>query len=435
MQPDAKKVTFANVAGLKEEKEELEEIVDFLRAPQKYTALGARIPKGVLLVGPPGTGKTLLAKAIAGEAGVPFFSISGSDFVEMFVGVGASRVRDLFEEAKKNAPCIVFIDEIDAVARRRGTGMGGGHDEREQTLNQMLVEMDGFGVNTFVWVNGKGERFYVKYRFAAQEPFDIIDRKEGKRLAGQDPDIAARTLHRRLALGNPIRYEFQVQIMKPEMADQLSFDPLDDTKIWPEDQFPFQKVGMMVLNENPKNFFTDIEQAAFCPANIVPGIEFSADKMLQGRTFSYTDTQRYRIGANFAQLPVNRPVSPVANDQQDGYMAYKNPPGCVNYKPNSLDRNNPQEAPMPRYPGMRYPGGTVQRSVLEKTDDYSQARTRYRSLPDAEKARLADAIGWELAQAPMEIRKRQLDLFAKVSADLANRVSREIYLFETGRKG
>ena len=147
MQPDAKKVTFANVAGLKEEKEELEEIVDFLRAPQKYTALGARIPKGVLLVGPPGTGKTLLAKAIAGEAGVPFFSISGSDFVEMFVGVGASRVRDLFEEAKKNAPCIVFIDEIDAVARRRGTGMGGGHDEREQTLNQMLVEMDCHGGN------------------------------------------------------------------------------------------------------------------------------------------------------------------------------------------------------------------------------------------------------------------------------------------------
>ena len=163
MQPDAKKVTFANVAGLKEEKEELEEIVDFLRAPQKYTALGARIPKGVLLVGPPGTGKTLLAKAIAGEAGVPFFSISGSDFVEMFVGVGASRVRDLFEEAKKNAPCIVFIDEIDAVARRRGTGMGGGHDEREQTLNQLLVEMDGFGVNEGIIV------------MAATNRVDILD--------------------------------------------------------------------------------------------------------------------------------------------------------------------------------------------------------------------------------------------------------------------
>ena len=143
----AKKVTFKNVAGLDEEKEELREIVDFLKEPKKYLMVGARIPKGVLLVGPPGTGKTLLAKAVAGEAGVPFFSISGSDFVEMFVGVGASRVRDLFEEAKKNAPCIVFIDEIDAVARRRGTGMGGGHDEREQTLNQLLVEMDGFSAN------------------------------------------------------------------------------------------------------------------------------------------------------------------------------------------------------------------------------------------------------------------------------------------------
>ena len=144
---DEIKVTFADVAGLKEEKEELEEIVDFLKAPKKYVQVGARIPKGVLLEGPPGTGKTLLAKAVAGEAGVPFFSISGSDFVEMFVGVGASRIRDLFQDAKKNAPCIVFIDEIDAVARRRGSGLGGGHDEREQTLNQLLVEMDGFGVN------------------------------------------------------------------------------------------------------------------------------------------------------------------------------------------------------------------------------------------------------------------------------------------------
>ena len=157
------KVNFSNVAGLVEEKEELEEIVDFLKNPKKYIKLGARIPKGVLLVGPPGTGKTLLAKAIAGEAGVPFFSISGSDFVEMFVGVGASRVRDLFEDAKKNAPCIVFIDEIDAVARRRGTGMGGGHDEREQTLNQMLVEMDGFGVNSGIIV------------MAATNRVDILD--------------------------------------------------------------------------------------------------------------------------------------------------------------------------------------------------------------------------------------------------------------------
>ena len=157
------KVNFTKVAGLEEEKEELEEIVDFLKNPQKYTGVGARIPKGVILVGPPGTGKTLLAKAVAGEAGVPFFSISGSDFVEMFFGVGASRVRDLFEEAKKNAPCIVFIDEIDAVARQRGTGMGGGHDEREQTLNQLLVEMDGFGVNEGIIV------------MAATNRVDILD--------------------------------------------------------------------------------------------------------------------------------------------------------------------------------------------------------------------------------------------------------------------
>jgi len=157
------KITLKEVAGLKEEKEELQEIVDFLREPSKFTKVGARIPKGVLLEGPPGTGKTLLAKAIAGEANVPFFSISGSDFVEMFVGVGASRVRDLFEEAKKNSPCIVFIDEIDAVARRRGTGMGGGHDEREQTLNQLLVEMDGFGVNEGIIV------------MAATNRVDILD--------------------------------------------------------------------------------------------------------------------------------------------------------------------------------------------------------------------------------------------------------------------
>jgi cell division protease FtsH len=181
-----KKTTFKNVAGLDEEKEELREIVDFLRTPKKYTQVGARIPKGVLLEGPPGTGKTLLAKAVAGEAGVPFFSISGSDFVEMFVGVGASRVRDLFEDAKKHAPCIVFIDEIDAVARRRGTGMGGGHDEREQTLNQLLVEMDGFGANEGIIV------------MAATNRVDILDpailrpgRFDRKVLVGR-PDVKGR---------------------------------------------------------------------------------------------------------------------------------------------------------------------------------------------------------------------------------------------------
>lgn len=199
-------VTFAKVAGLQEEKEELEEIVDFLKAPKKYIQVGARIPKGVLLVGPPGTGKTLLAKAVAGEAGVPFFTISGSDFVEMFVGVGASRVRDLFEDAKKNAPCIIFIDEIDAVARRRGTGMGGGHDEREQTLNQLLVEMDGFGVNEGIIV------------MAATNRVDILDpailrpgRFDRKVMVGR-PDVKGREEILKVhAKGKPLSEEIDLQ--------------------------------------------------------------------------------------------------------------------------------------------------------------------------------------------------------------------------------
>ena len=184
--PDARRVTFDNVAGLQEEKEELAEIVSFLKNPEKYTKVGARIPKGVILVGPPGTGKTLLAKAVAGEAGVPFFSISGSDFVEMFVGVGASRVRDLFEEAKKHQPCIVFIDEIDAVARRRGTGMGGGHDEREQTLNQLLVEMDGFGVNEGIIVMAATNRVDIL------DPAILRPGRFDRQVGVGRPDIAGR---------------------------------------------------------------------------------------------------------------------------------------------------------------------------------------------------------------------------------------------------
>ncbi|MBD5158486.1 MAG: ATP-dependent zinc metalloprotease FtsH [Butyrivibrio sp.] len=211
MDPNAKQVNFKQVAGLIEEKEELEEIVDFLKAPKKYISLGARIPKGVLLVGPPGTGKTLLAKAVAGEAGVPFFSISGSDFVEMFVGVGASRVRDLFEEAKKNAPCIVFIDEIDAVARRRGAGMGGGHDEREQTLNQMLVEMDGFGVNAGIIV------------MAATNRVDILDpailrpgRFDRKVVVGR-PDVKGR------------REILEVHVKGKPIADDVNLETIAQT--------------------------------------------------------------------------------------------------------------------------------------------------------------------------------------------------------------
>lgn len=211
MDPSAAKIRFDNVAGLDEEKEELAEIVDFLRTPQKYINVGARIPKGVILTGPPGTGKTLLAKAVSGEAGVPFFSISGSDFVEMFVGVGASRVRDLFEEAKRNAPCIVFIDEIDAVARQRGTGMGGGHDEREQTLNQLLVEMDGFGVNEGIIV------------IAATNRVDILDpailrpgRFDRKVYVGR-PDVKGR------------REILEVHVKNKPLGDDVNLDTVAQT--------------------------------------------------------------------------------------------------------------------------------------------------------------------------------------------------------------
>ena len=211
MDKDGKKINFKYVAGLVEEKEELEEIVDFLKNPKKYIQLGARIPKGVLLVGPPGTGKTLLAKAIAGEADVPFFSISGSDFVEMFVGVGAARVRDLFAEAKKNAPCIVFIDEIDAVARRRGTGMGGGHDEREQTLNQMLVEMDGFGVNSGIIVMAATNRVDIL------DPAILRPGRFDRKVAVGRPDVKGR------------REILEVHVKDKPLSDDVNLDVVAQT--------------------------------------------------------------------------------------------------------------------------------------------------------------------------------------------------------------
>ena len=222
------KVNFTNVAGLEEEKEELEEVVDFLKNPQKYTSVGARIPKGMLLVGPPGTGKTLLAKAVAGEAGVPFFSISGSDFVEMFVGVGASRVRDLFEEAKKNAPCIVFIDEIDAVARRRGTGMGGGHDEREQTLNQLLVEMDGFGVNEGIIV------------MAATNRVDILDP----------------------AILRPGRFDRRIIVDKPDLKGRIDTLKVHSKDVLMDDTVDLEAIGLATSGAVGSDLANMINEAA-----------------------------------------------------------------------------------------------------------------------------------------------------------------------------
>ena len=225
-------IRFADVAGLEEEKEELKEIVDFLRAPQKYIQLGARIPKGVLLVGPPGTGKTYLAKAVAGEAGVPFFSISGSDFVEMFVGVGASRVRDLFEQAKKNAPSIVFIDEIDAVGRQRGTGLGGGHDEREQTLNQLLVEMDGFGINYGVIV------------MAATNRVDILDP----------------------AIMRPGRFDRQVVVGRPDVRGRIAVLKDQSRKKPLGEDVDLEKIGKITAGFTPADLENLMNEAAIYAA-------------------------------------------------------------------------------------------------------------------------------------------------------------------------
>lgn len=294
-------------------------------------------------------------------------------------------------------------------------------------------KMDGFGVNTFVWVNKFGKRRYVKYHFIGQEGYDSIDRKEAKRLAGCNPDIAVGGLYDSIEAGKPVKYEFCVQMMDVEMADSLDFDPLDDTKDWPKSQFPLLKVGMVVLNRNPENYFAEIEQAAFAPANLVPGIEFSADKMLQGRTFAYRDTQRYRIGANYQQLPVNKPIVSVHSDMQDGAMAFEYSKSNTNYKPNSLDCNCPHEVPGPCFPGMYY-AGRAERAAIKKTDDFIQARERYMSLCCDEQDRMVDAIGYELAQCNPCIRKRQLALFEKVSPQLAERIQEQIYLFETNQK-
>ncbi len=283
--------------------------------------------------------------------------------------------------------------------------------------------MDGFGVNTFVWRNKEGKRRFVKYHFLCQKEKEVVDRFEAARLAGEDPDIAGRTLWTSIQKGYPLKYEFCVQMMDPKEAQHLEFDPLDDTKTWPEDQFPLMKVGMLVLNQNPENYFSQIEQSAFAPANLVPGIEFSADKMLQGRTFAYRDTQRYRVGANYAQLPVNRPVIPAHNNMSDGPMNFKIPEGDINYKPNSLAGNCPMESRRPDFSGPCYSGCVVQ-APIHKTDDFSQASLRYASLPEAEQERMAEAMAHDLSDASPGIQKRSLELLNKISPQLCQSVDR-----------
>lgn len=287
--------------------------------------------------------------------------------------------------------------------------------------------IDGFGVNTYVWVNSRGKRRYVKYHWKTMQGVETIDRHEAEILAGLDPDIAVRDLHEAIECGKYPKYELYVQLMDIEEAENLPFNPLDDTKTWPEDRFPLKRVGMMTLNKNPENFFAEVEQSAFCPANIVRGIEFSDDKMLQGRIFSYSDTQRYRLGINFTQLPINKAKCPVDNNNQDGLMRYDYKKGSVNYKPNSLNGNKPIEAPEERVECV-YVEGNITKESIKKTDDFTQAGERYRGLNENEKTALIDNILSELWQVPEKIQRKLIEYFTRCDDEFGDRIAEGLNL-------
>ena len=285
--------------------------------------------------------------------------------------------------------------------------------------------IEGFGVNTFVWVNDKGERRFVKYHWKPALGVETIDRKEAEFLAGADPDIATRDLYDTLKKGETVEYELLVQLMSTKEDCTLDFDPLDATKFWPEDKFPLMKVGRLILDRAPENFFAEVEQVAFCPSNLVPGIEMSADKMLQGRLFAYRDTQRYRVGTNFAQLPINRPKCPVNNNIQDGSMRYFAKSGTVNYDPNTLDDGNPKEAKGMIMP-TEYVSGKIERKTIPNTEDFKQAGDRYRAMTDIEKEHLVDNIANDLWQANEEIQIRAIGNFTKACPEFGKRVAKAL---------
>ncbi|MEW6066812.1 MAG: catalase [Nitrospirota bacterium] len=284
-------------------------------------------------------------------------------------------------------------------------------------------KMEGFGVNTYKWVNDTGKVVYVKYHWKPKAKIETIDRRESTRLSGEDPDIATRDLYDTIASGRTVEYELCVQIM--EIADELKqdFDPLDATKTWPEDKFPLIPVGKMVLNRNPENFFAETEQAAFCPASIVPGIDFSADKLLQGRIFSYADTQRHRLGPNYLQLPINRPKAPVNNNQRDGAMQYA--PyggGTVNYEPNTLAGGMPREAPATATT-QGHVEGDIRRQKINLTNDFEQAGERYRLLSKVDQDHLVDNIVDSLGKADKPIQQRMIENLTKADSGFGKRVA------------
>jgi catalase len=282
---------------------------------------------------------------------------------------------------------------------------------------------EGFGVNTYVWVNAKGKARYVKYHWKPKLGVHNLNRHEATRLAGEDPDHLTRDLYDAIARGEKVEYELNVQLMEIEDELKQDFDPLDPTKTWPEDKFPLMPVGKMVLNRNPSNFFAEVEQAAFCPASIVPGIEFSADKLLQGRTFSYADTQRHRLGSNYLQLPINRPIVPVDNNQRDGSMQFGSFNGPVNYEPNSLVAEAPKEAPG----GISYAHrvvGEVTRRKIRKTSDFQQAGKKYRSLTKKDQEHLVDNLIADLKPVNKPIQRRVVNHLTKADPKLGRAVAK-----------
>ena len=287
--------------------------------------------------------------------------------------------------------------------------------------------MEGFGVNTYVWVNAEGKAVYVKYHWKPKLGVHNLDRHEAVRLAGADPDYLTRDLVETIAGGETVEYELNVQFMN--IADELkqNFDPLDPTKTWPEDKFPLVPVGKMTLNRNPENFFAEVEQAAFCPASLVPGIEFSADKLLQGRTFSYADTQRYRLGTNYLQLPTNRPLAPVNNNQRDGAMQSGAFGGPVNYEPNSLAGGMPKEAPAEALYVYNLEGETI-RKKINLTNDFEQAGEKYRSLDKVDQEHLVDNLVADLMRIAELIQLRAIENLTRADAELGKLVTEGLNL-------
>lgn len=286
--------------------------------------------------------------------------------------------------------------------------------------------MKGFGVNTYQWVNENGKAVLVKYHWHPLAGEQYIDAKEATCLAGVDPDIASRDLFNTLASGKTVEYELLVQMMDLDDEDKQDFDPLDATKYWPEDKFPLMPVGKMVLNRNPENFFAEVEQSAFCPATIVPGIEFSNDKMLQGRIFSYADTQRHRLGPNYLELPINRPIVPVNNNQQDGFMQIMPNKGTANYYPNTLGGGLPKQAPEEGIPYVPYVKGKQAREKIRKADDFTQAGERYRSMCPLEKDHLVSNILGDLCYAQKPIQERMVANFMRADNELGTKLAQSL---------